>query len=576
VRLAGNRSRQRELWNVTSTKSVSSIEFDEAFPADGSRTRVHTVLPARPLIEPPLHDLFNCSEDYLADFGCLADGHKSIANTELFGNPDSQHLLIEARVIAIYMPEEPTGTNIEGEAPDIEPVVETDEATVTDDAELERTLGLSGGLAIGIGTMIGAGIFVFPGLAGAEVGTAATVSFAVGGVIALLVALPTSELATAMPKSGGGYYFISRGLGTLAGTVIGLSLWLGLVFATAFYLVGLGFYALDALAAVGVGISATPGLIVSVIAVLSGIGFTVLNITGTENAAKLQNGIVALLLSMLIAFLGFGLLEAFGFVQVDTPPGEARNVWEVVPIMSVAALVFTSYLGFAQVATVAGEMKNPGRNLPLAMVGSVLIVTVMYILTIFVATSVFTQDALEAAGETAMVEVGRQLLGPAGALVIIIGGLLATMSSANASVLSTSRAIYGVSKDALLPKEASRINLKYGTPHVALGMAGGPVVVLAATRQVQLLAEVASFLHLIMYGLMCVALLAIRRDEPEWYDPDFRVPGGSVIPVVGALASFGLIAFMNRTSIAVGIVVILVTAGWYFYYARDVNLKGAL
>jgi amino acid transporter len=474
------------------------------------------------------------------------------------------------------MSSEPTGTNIEGEAPDAEPVVETDEATLTEDAELERTLGLGGGLAIGIGTMIGAGIFVFPGLAGAEVGTAATASFAIGGLVALLVALPTSELATAMPKSGGGYYFVSRGLGTLAGTVIGLSLWLGLVFATAFYLVGLGFYALDALAQVGVTVGTSPGLIVSVIAVLAGVGFTVLNVTGTENAAKLQNGIVALLLSMLVVFLAFGMLDALGIVDAGTPPGEAQDVWSVVPIMSVAALVFTSYLGFAQVATVAGEMKNPGRNLPLAMIGSVLVVTVLYVLTIFVATSVFTQDGLAIAGETAMVEVGRELLGSPGALVIVVGGLLATMSSANASILSTSRAIYGVSKDALLPRWASRINLTYGTPHVALGLAGGPVIVLAATRQVQLLAEVASFLHLVMYGLMCVALVAIRRDRPDWYDPEFRVPGGAVIPVVGALASFGLIAFMDPLSIAIGLAVIVLTAGWYFYYARDVKLKGAL
>ncbi|WP_050032263.1 APC family permease [Halorubrum halophilum] len=474
------------------------------------------------------------------------------------------------------MTDEPSGRNLDGDAPVAETVVETGEATITEDAELERTIGLTGGLAIGIGTMIGAGIFVFPGLAGGEIGTAATASFAVGGVIALLVALPTSELATAMPRSGGSYYFISWGLGTLAGTVIGLSLWLGLVFATAFYLVGLGYYALDALAQVGIAVGASSGAIVSAIAVVAGVAFTVLNVTGTENAAKLQNGIVALLLSMLVAFLGFGLLEAFGVVAVDTPPGQSESVWEAVPILSVAALVFTSYLGFAQVATVAGEMKDPGRNLPLAMVGSVLIVTVLYVLTIFIATNIFTRDALLTAGETAMVEVGQALLGPAGALVIIVGGLLATMSSANASILSTSRAIYGVSKDALLPRWASRINLRYGTPHVALGMAGGPVVVLAATGQVQLLAEVASFLHLIMYGLMWVALVAIRRDRPDWYDPDFVVPGGPVIPVVGALASFGLIAFMNRLSILVGIAVIAVTAGWYFYYARDVELKGAL
>jgi len=474
------------------------------------------------------------------------------------------------------MTDEPSDRSLDADAPVAEAAVEMEAGTVTGNAELERTIGLAGGLAIGVGTMIGAGIFVFPGLAGGEIGTAAAVSFAVGGAIALLVALPTSELATAMPRSGGGYYFVSRGLGTLAGTVIGLSLWLGLVFATAFYLVGLGYYALDALAQVGITIGGNPGAVASGTAVLAGIGFTALNVTGTENAAKLQSGIVALLLSMLVAFLGVGLLEAFGLVAVDTPPGRATDVWGAVPILSVAALVFTSYLGFVQVATVAGEMKAPSRNLPLAMVGSVLIVTVLYVVTIFVATNVFTRDALLAAGETAMVEVGRALLGPAGALVIIVGGLLATMSSANASILSTSRAVYGVSKDALLPRWASRINLRYGTPHVALGMAGGPVVVLAATGRVRLLAEVASFLHLIMYGLICVALVAIRRDRPEWYDPDFRVPGGPVVPVVGALASFGLIAFMDPVSIAVGIGVIAVTAGWYLYYARDVRLRGSL
>lgn len=474
------------------------------------------------------------------------------------------------------MSSEPGGTNIEGEAPVAEIVAETDEATITDDAELERTLGLVGGLAIGIGTMIGAGIFVFPGLAGAEVGTAATASFAVSGIVALLVAVPTSELATAMPKSGGGYYFISRGLGTLAGTVVGLSLWLGLVFATAFYLVGLGFYALDALALVGITIAATPGGIVSVLAVVFGIGFTVLNVTGTENAAKLQNGIVALLLSMLVAFLAFGLLDVLGIVGTTATGGTEADRWAAVPILSTAALVFTSYLGFAQVATVAGEIKRPGRNLPLAMIGSVVIVTVMYVLTIFVATSVFDRTQLATFGETAMVEVGRELLGIGGALVIVVGGLLATMSSANASILSTSRAIYGVSKDALLPRWASRINLRYGTPHVALGMAGGPVIVLAATREVQLLAEVASFLHLIMYGLICVALVAIRRDEPVWYDPAFTVPGGTTIPIAGAVSSFALIAFMNPVSILVGVLVIVVTTVWYFYYARDVTLKGAL
>ncbi|MFW5963491.1 MAG: APC family permease, partial [Natronomonas sp.] len=155
-------------------------------------------------------------------------------------------------------------------------------------------------------------------------------------------------------------------------------------------------------------------------------------------------------------------------------------------------------------------------------------------------------------------------------------GLLATMSSANASVLSTSRAIYAVSKDALLPKGASRINLKYGTPHVALGMAGGPILALTATGRVEILAEVASFLHLVMYGLICVALLALRRDEPEWYDPDFRVPAYPIVPILGAVASFALIPFMQLLSQILGAVIMIGTGVWYFYYARDIELKGAL
>jgi len=464
------------------------------------------------------------------------------------------------------------GTNVEGEAPVAEETVETDEATITDDAELERTLSLGGGLAIGIGTMIGAGIFVFPGLAAGEAGPAAAGSFAIGAVVALLVALPASELATAMPKSGGGYYFISRGLGALPGAVVGLSLWFGLVFATAFYLVGFGFYAVDTLAEVGVTVGSD---LVVPIALVFGVGFTVLNVTGTENAAKLQNGVVALLLSILVVFLTYGGIDALGLVGEPSAPEEFAP-FGTVPILTTAALVFTSYLGFAQVATVAGEMKQPGRNLPLAMVGSVLIVGVLYVATVFVATSAFGSGTLASLGETAMVEVGRHYLGTGGAVAIVFGGLLATMSSANASILSTSRAIYAVSRDALLPRYASRINLRYGTPHVALGLAGGPVLVLVATGEVEVLAEVASFLHLVMYGLLCVALVALRRDEPEWYDPDFRVPGYPFVPVLGALASFALVGFMQPLSQVIGVVIMLASAGWYYYYAGDVTLKGKL
>ena len=467
------------------------------------------------------------------------------------------------------------GENRAGEAPTTVSPPTAGEVTTTTDAgtELERTIGLSGGISIGVGTMIGAGIFVSPGIAAGRAGPAAAGSFAIGAVIALLVALPTSELATAMPKSGGGYYFISRGLGALPGAVVGLSIWLGLVFATAFYLVGFGSYVAAVLAEAGVAVGSIP--VVIPLGLVTGVFLVGLNLFGTERAAALQSYVVGLLLTILVLFLGFGGLDALGvFGSASTP--ERFAPFGAAPVFTTAALVFTSYLGFAQIATVAGDIEQPGRNLPLAMVASVVIVGILYVTTIFVATSAFGSAALSSFGETAIVEVARNFVGTAGAIAILIAGLLATLSSANASILSTSRAVFAVSKDAILPAAAGRVSLKYGTPYVALAMAGGPVLVLVATGQVEVLAEVASFLHLVMYALMCVALISMRRNEPEWYDPAFRVPAHRVVAGVGAVASAGLILFMQPLSQVIGAVIMLASAGWYGYYASDVRLKGVL
>ncbi len=464
------------------------------------------------------------------------------------------------------------GENVAGEEPATEPEAVGEEKTVHEAAELERTIGLVGGLTIGIGTMIGAGIFVFPGLAAGDAGPAASLSFAIGGLVALLVALPASELATAMPRSGGGYYFISRSMGTGYGAIVGLGLWMGLVFASAFYLVGLGHYVTAVLAEVGITLSVSP---VIPIGLLFAVGLTALSIAGTENTTKIQNVVVILLLAILTAFLSYGSLDALGVFGRESTP-ETFFPRGYLPVFQTAALVFTSYLGFAQVATVAGDIKQPSRNLPLAMVGSVVVVTIFYVVTIFVATSAFGADQLEEFGETAMVEVAREFVGLPGAVAILFAGLLATFSSANASILSASRTVYALSRDALIPQKASEINLRYGTPHIALFAAGGPIFVLVATGQVELLAEVASFLHLIMYGLICIALLVLRRREPDWYDPSFRMPGYPMLPALGALASFVLIAFMQRASIVVGVLVMAISYGWYRYYAGDVALKGDL
>lgn len=436
---------------------------------------------------------------------------------------------------------------------------------------LERSLGLGATLAIGVGTMVGAGIFVFPGIAAGRAGPAATLSFALGAAVALLVALPTAELATAMPESGGGYHFVSRVMGPLAGTIVGVAQWLGLVFASAFYLVGFGHYLSDALRETGLGVGAPAPAVAFGTAVL----LTAIGITGTRKTGNLQNVVVVGMLAILAVFLARGVVDAVGLAGRGPSPGSFAP-YGALPIFTTAALVFTSYLGFEQIATVAGEVEEPSLNLPRALIGSVLLVGALYLGTVLVAMTAFDSARLAELGETAVVEVGRELLGRPGAVALLAAGMFATLSSANASILSSSRTIYALSRDRVLPSELDRINDRFRTPHLALLLAGVPIAGLVLTDRVEVLAEVASLLHLVMSGLICFSLIRIRRDAPPGYRPDFRSPGHPYLPLAGGVASFALMAFMRPLSLLVGGGLTAAGLGWYVLYAsRNADIEGA-
>lgn len=442
----------------------------------------------------------------------------------------------------------------------------TESSTEQSRGELERSLELKEALTIGVGTMIGAGIFIFPGLASGRAGMAATISFALGGVVSVLVAMCASELATGIPRSGGTYYFISEGIGGLAGAVAGIGLWWGLVFASSFYLVGFGLYINRILSDLALGFQINA----EALGVSGAVALTAINIVGTEKSGELQDIVVLILVGLLAVFLSYGILDATGLVgQNRVPSAFAPN--GMLPIFTTAALVFTSYLGFAQIANMAGEIKEPGKNLPRAMIGSVVLVAVLYVLTIFVATSVLGSQRLGELGETAMVAVGDDLFGSIGKVLVLAGGLLATVSSANASIMSSSRSVYALSTDELLPSWASRVNEKFGTPIISIVMVSAPVIALILLGRVETLAEVASALHLLLYGLMCVAVLLLRRSEPDWYDPDFRAPGHPVVPLLGAASSFAMIAFMNWLSIVIGAGVVAAASLWYLVYVKWVK-----
>lgn len=428
----------------------------------------------------------------------------------------------------------------------------------SEDDRLNRTLGLPAALSVGIGTMLGAGIFVFPGLAANEAGPAAILSFAIGGLIALLVAFCAAELATAMPRSGGAYFHVSRSFGQFAGLLVGVAQTAGLVFASAFYLVAFADYALSLFGASAEGAAATSAAIACGAALL----LMLINLVGSSESGRLQFGVVLLLIVLLAVVFGFGLLRATGVTGEKMPLPEFAP-FGTMPIFTTAAFVFTSFLGFVQISTVAGEIRNPDRTLPAALIGSVLIVTLMYVIALFVTTTLLSAERLADTGSQATIALGQLLFGEFGKMLVLIAGLLATLSSANASILSSSRTLFALGRDRLAPAWSARISARFGTPQYAVLVAGIAVGGLTFIGNLKTLAEVASALHLLIYALICLALLHNRRKRSDDYVPSFRVPLPKAVAVLGAACCLGLLVFMETAALLIAGGVLLAASAWY-------------
>ena len=338
-----------------------------------------------------------------------------------------------------------------------------------DGEELAKDLGPLAALTIGVGTMIGAGIFVLPGAAIERAGWFAVLSFVLGGGIALLTALSASELGTAMPKSGGAYYYVNQALGPLFGSIAGWSNWLGLAFASAFYMVGFGEY-VRAIFGLGGPLVFGPVAVspVKVAALGAAAFFVFVNYVGAKETGRLQNVIVVVLIVILAVFTVVGALRADP-ANLPAPTGLS-------PMLTTTGLIFVSYLGFVQITSVAEEIKQPGKNLPRAVIGSVLIVTAIYALVLITMAAAVEQGFIaeqQLAGNIAVVEVGRLLLGPVGALALLVGGLLATASSANASILASSRINFAMGRDRIVTPDLNDVHDRFGTPYRSIAITGG-------------------------------------------------------------------------------------------------------
>ncbi|MFW6003491.1 MAG: amino acid permease [Halanaeroarchaeum sp.] len=436
--------------------------------------------------------------------------------------------------------------------------------------QLERNIGFLEAMTLGGGTMIGAGIFILPGIAAEGAGPASSVSFLIGGFVALLAALSLSELATGMPVAGGSYHYVNRALGRFFGSIVGWGMWTGLMFASAFYMIGFGQYLVGP-------IPFLDGRALVVVVGLVGLSLIVgVNYYGTEESSQLQNVMIGTETAIVLVYVLVGLF------YVDSTNLEPFAPTGPSGIIATTGIVFVSFLGFEIVATVAGEVKEPSRNIPKSMLLSVVLVTILYALVMIVSTGVIPYEML---GDSLVPvsDVAVVFLGTVGVVAIVAAAAIAAISSSNSSILAAARVNFAMGRDDLMSDRLNVTHDRFGTPHraiVATGVLTGLLVTVGLVVEsiVALLAEVASFSFLVSYSLVHVSLVVFRRADPDAYDPSFRIPDVlyPAVPILGVALTLLVITQMAWTIILLGLGIVGLGMAWYVVYVRDHALDTGL
>jgi amino acid transporter/mannitol/fructose-specific phosphotransferase system IIA component (Ntr-type) len=424
---------------------------------------------------------------------------------------------------------------------------------------LHRELGLRDVYAIATGATLSAGLFLLPGPAAAQAGPAVVLAYLIAAVPMVPAMFSVVELATAMPRAGGAYYFLDRSLGPLAGTIGGLGTWLALVLKTAFALIGMGAY-------VAVFHPEAPHRL---IAGGFAVAFGALNLYGTRRTGSFQLVMVAGLLGILALFIAGGL------PAVD--PARFQGFFDAGfdSILATAGLVYISYVGVTNVASVSEEVRDPERNLPRGIFLALGSAVVIYALCTSVMVGVVPGDVL-AGHLTPAAEAASRFAGRGGAALISVAAVMAFASVANAGILAASRYPLAMSRDGLLPPVLRGLSQR-GTPTAAVLLNVGVILALVLLLDPVRIAKLASAFQLLIFGLLCGAVMVMRESGLSSYDPGFRSPGYPWMQIGGMLAACLLIAQMGWLPVLFTSGLVVVGIAWYRGYAlARVDRHGAI
>ena len=415
--------------------------------------------------------------------------------------------------------------------------------------KLGRELGLLHVFCVASGAMISSGLFILPGLAHAQAGPAVIVSYLVAGLLAVTGMLSQAELVSAMPKAGGTYFYVKRSMGPAVGTVDGLITWFSLSLKSSFALVGMAAF----LAVV------TP-LDVRPVAVALCVLFTAINLAGVREAGRVQVALV----TGLIAVLVFYVVRGVPAVSIRQLEPFAPMGWT--PVISTAGFVFVSFGGLLKVASVAEEVRDPGRTVPLAMILSLVVVTVLYLLVVFVTTGVLDAATLDGS-LTPITDGAVAIMGDWGGILLSIAAILAFVSTANAGILAASRYPLALSRDGLLPGQLGCVNERFCTPHVSI-LVTGAFMTASLLLRLDALVKAASTVLILSYLFSCLSIVILRESRLQNYRPTFHAPLYPWVQIAG-IAGFGWLLFgLGRTALVTAGIAVVSGLFVYWFYGR--------
>lgn len=425
---------------------------------------------------------------------------------------------------------------------------------------LRRSLRFFDVFSVATGAMISSGIFILPGVVFPNVGPALFISYFLAGVVSLVGVLNVVELATAMPKAGGDYYFVTRSMGPLVGTVSGVLSWLALVLKSAFAIFGMS-------AVLFVFFPEIPTWSSSLFFTLV---FVICNLLGVKAAAYLENFMVIILLGAIGFFLVFGLPQIdIGAFKPLLLPGKS-----VTDVLITASMVYISFGGLLHAISISEEVVQPARNIPLGIMVSILVTTVLYVSILIVVIGII--PASKFSGDTTSVaDAARIFAGVPGYIIMTIGAAMAFTTTAHAGVMAASRYPFALSRDGLMPKFVSRETKKGKNPWVAI-LITGALMGIAAQVPLDALVKAASAVILASYVLASFAVIILREGRLLNYRPSFKTPFYPFLQIFCIVVFTMMILVLGWHALRINLIVIGFSLVVFFIYGRRTNREYAL